>query len=197
MSVRSRKVEQQTVPAGSTIPSLAALFHRTLDIAGSGKRKIDGTYAATRLGSAMTNRWANERFRQVMLLVRQFRTEWPNQSLLTANDTEFIRSAVDVALSSAAHDEHTGDIYDLNSTTWAIWMVQHVRAVRLGSWTAESNQIRFALTFENLYDWLEEQHKRGERFNVNESATGLLVHRYKLPFQSNMTIPPKKNELFK
>ena len=128
MSVRSRKVEQQTVPAGSTIPSLAALFHRTLDIAGSGKRKIDGTYAATRLGSAMTNRWANERFRQVMLLVRQFRTEWPNQSLLTANDTEFIRSAVDVALSSAAHEEHTGDVYDLNSTTWAIWMVQHVRA---------------------------------------------------------------------
>ena len=116
------------MPAGSTIPSLAALFHRTLDIAGSGKRKIDGTYAATRLGSAMTNRWANERFRQVMLLVRQFRTEWPNQSLLTANDTEFIRSAVDVALSSAAHEEHTGDVYDLNSTTWAIWMVQHVRA---------------------------------------------------------------------
>ena len=133
MSVRSRKVEQQTVPAGSTIPSLAALFHRTLDIAGSGKRKIDGTYAATRLGSAMTNRWANERFRQVMLLVRQFRTEWPNQSLLTANDTEFIRSAVDVALSSAAHEEHTGDVYDLNSTTWAIWLVQHAYAVRKGS----------------------------------------------------------------
>ena len=194
MSVRP---QQQAVSSGLTLPSLALLFYKTLDIAGTGKRKIDGEYAATRLGSAMTNKWANERFRQVMLLIRQFRMEWPNQSLLTADDMEFIRSAVDVALSSAAHDEHTGDIYDLNSTTWAIWMVQHVRAVRLGSWTAESDQIRFALTFENLYDWLEEQHKRGERFNVNEAATGLLVHRYKLPFQSNMTIPPKKNELFK
>ena len=179
------------------LPNLAALFHRTLDISGTGKRKINGEYAATRLGSAMTEKWANERFRQVMLLIRQFRMEWPNKSLLTADDTEFIRSAVDVALSSAAHDEHTGDIYDLNSTTWAIWMVQHVRAVRLGSWTAESDQSRFVLSFQNLYDWLQVQHKRGEEFYVKDAATGLLVHRYKLPFQSNMTVPPKKNELFK
>ena len=60
MSVRPRKTEQQA----ESLPSLALLFHRTLDIAGTGKRKIDGEYAATRLGSAMTNKWANERFRR-------------------------------------------------------------------------------------------------------------------------------------
>ena len=76
-------------------------------------------------------------------------------------------------------------------------MVQHVRAVRLGSWTAESDQSRFVLSFQNLYDWLQVQHKRGEEFYVKDAATGLLVHRYKLPFQSNMTVPPKQNELFK
>ena len=113
----------QRVAIESALPSLAALFHKTVDIAGSGKRKIDGSYAATRLSQAMTSRWANERFRQVMLLVRQFRMEWPNQTLLTADDTEFIRSAVDIALSTAEHEAHTGDIYDLNATTWAIWMV--------------------------------------------------------------------------
>ena len=148
-----REAVLQRVPiAGEgVIPSLAALFHKTVDIAGTGKRKIDGQYAATRLGGAMTSRWANERFRQVMLLVRQFRVEWPNQSLLTADDTEFIRSAVDIALSTAGHEAHTGDIYDLNATTWAIWMVQHVYVVRKGSWTAESEQAQHSLTFVNLY----------------------------------------------
>ena len=152
MLVRPRQTEQQAESSGLTLPSLALLFHKTLDIAGTGKRKIDGAYAATRLGSAMTNRWANERFRQVMLLIRQFRIEWPNQSLLTADDTEFIRAAMDVALSSAGHESHFGDIYDLNSTTWAIWMVQNAYAMRKGSWTAESGQAQYSLTFENLYD---------------------------------------------
>ena len=125
MSTRPRgAVLHERVPIERALPSLAALFHKTvLDIAGSGKRKIDGSYAATRLSQAMTSRWANERFRQVMLLVRQFRMEWPNQTLLTADDIEFIRSAVDIALSTAGHEAHTGDIYDLNATTWAIWMV--------------------------------------------------------------------------
>ena len=95
MSTRPRGAVLQRVPIESALPSLAALFHKTvLDIAGSGKRKIDGSYAATRLSQAMTSRWANERFRQVMLLVGQFRMEWPNQTLLTADDIEFIRSAV-------------------------------------------------------------------------------------------------------
>ena len=196
MSTHPRRAVLQRVPIESALPSLAALFHKTVDIAGTGKRKIDGSYAATRLNQAMTSRWANERFRQVMLLVRQFRMEWPNQTLLTADDTEFIRSAVDVALSTAGHEAHTGDIYDLNSTTWAIWMVQHVYAVRKGSWTAESEQAQYSLTFENLYDWLKTQHARGEQFNVTEQATKRLLHRYKLPFKA-MTVPPKKTELFK
>ena len=196
MSTNPRRAVLQRVPIESALPSLAALFHKTVDIAGTGKRKIDGTYAATRLKQEMTSKWANERFRQVMLLVRQFRIEWPNQTLLTADDTEFIRSAIDIALSTAAHEGHTGDIYDLNSTTWAIWMVQHVYAVRKGSWTAESGQAQFSLTFENLYDFLETQHARGENFNVMEQATKRVLHRYKLPFKK-MTVPPKKNELFK
>ena len=197
MSTRpARGVVLQRMPIDGALPSLAALFHKTLDIAGTGKRKIDGDYAATRLGGAMTNTWANERFRQVMLLVRQFRMEWPNQTLLTADDTEFIRSAVDIALSTAGHEVHTGDIYDLNATTWAIWMVQHVYAVRKGSWTTESERAQHSLTFGNLYEWLETQHARGENFNVTEQATKRLLHRYKLPFKK-MTVPPKQNELFK
>jgi hypothetical protein len=192
----ARRAVLQRVPIESALPSLVALFHKTVDIAGTGKRKIDGSYAATRLKQEMTSKWANERFRQVMLLVRQFRMEWPIQTLLTADDTEFIRSAIDIALSTAGHEGHTGDIYDLNSTTWAIWMVQHVYAVRKGSWTAESEQAQYSLTFENLYDWLETQYARGENFNVTEQATKRLLHRYKLPFKQ-MTVPPKQNELFK
>ena len=196
MSARPRNAALERMPVVDVIPSLALLFHKTVDIAGTGKRKMDGSYAATRLSQTMTSRWANERFRQVMLLVRQFRMEWPNQTLVTADDAEFIRSAIDVALSTAGHEAHTGDIYDLNATTWAIWMVQHVHAVRKGSWSAETEQVQYSLTFENLYDWLETQHARGEQFNVMEPGTKLLLHRYKLPFKQ-MTVPPKKTELFK
>ena len=105
MSVRPPKAVLERVPVAvvDALPSLALLFHKTVDIAGTGKRKIDGSYAATRLGETMSSRWANERFRQVMLLIRQFRVEWPNQALLTADDTEFIRSAIDVALTTAGH----------------------------------------------------------------------------------------------
>ena len=197
MSTHPRGAVLQRVPIERALPSLVTLFHKTtVDIAGTGKRKIDGSYAATRLKQAITSKWANERFRQVMLLVRQFRMEWPNQTLLTADDTEFIRSAIDVALTTAQHEGHTGDIYDLNSTTWAIWMVQHVYSVRKGSWMAESERVQYSLTFENLYDWLQTQHARGENFNVTDQATKLLFHRYKLPFKQ-MTVPPKQNELFK
>ena len=197
MSVRPPKAVPERVPvAVDALPSLALLFHKAVDIAGTGKRKVDGSYAATRLGQTMTSRWANERFRQVMLLIRQFRIEWPGQALLTADDMEFIRTAIDVALSTAAHEAHTGDIYDLNPTTWAVWMVQYVYAVRKGSWTAESAQAQRTLTFETLYGWLEAQHERGENFYVYEPGTKLVLHRYKLPFKK-MTVPPKQNELFK
>ena len=71
----ARRAVLQRMPIEGALPSLAALFHKTVDIAGTGKRKIDDEYAATRLKQAMTSKWANERFRQVMLLVRQFRME--------------------------------------------------------------------------------------------------------------------------
>jgi hypothetical protein len=89
MSVRPPKAVPERVPvAVGVLPSLVLLFHKSVDIAGTGKRKIDGSYAATRLGETMSSRWANERFRQVMLLIRQFRMEWPGQALLTADDVE-------------------------------------------------------------------------------------------------------------
>ena len=84
------------------LPSLAALnLNHLVATEGSGKRKVDNQYAATRLGKPISDAWTNERFRQVMVLVREFRVEWPGQSLLTSDDVEFIRVAVDTALASA------------------------------------------------------------------------------------------------
>ena len=111
------------------LPALHALafsklcVHDTIPTDGTGKRKVDGSYADTRLGKALTPRWANERFRQVLMLVREFRNEWPNQSLLSNDDVEFIRMAIDTALAMAEREEHTSDIYDVNPTTWSIWLV--------------------------------------------------------------------------
>ena len=190
------------MPLGA-LPSLDALafsklcIHETIPTDGTGKRKVDGSYADTRLGKVLTPRWANERFRQVMMLVREFRTEWPNQSLLSNDDVEFIRMAVDTALAMAEREGHVSDIYDLNPTTWSIWLVQHTIATRLGAWTAESPQQRQILSFEGLYRWLEVQHARGEARNLYDPSTRQLLHRYKLPFKAHMVIPPPKNELFK
>ena len=185
------------------LPALDALafsklcLHEVTPTDGTGKRKADGSYADTRLGKALTPRWANERFRQVMMLTREFRNEWPNQSLLSNDDVEFIRMAVDTALAMAEREGHTSDIYDLNPTTWSIWLVQHTIATRAGAWTAESPQQRQKLSFEGLYGWLEVQHARGESRNLYDPSTRQLLHRYKLPFKANMVIPPPKNELFK
>jgi hypothetical protein len=187
----------------SPLPALDALafsklcIHETTPTDGTGKRKVDGSYADTRLCKVLTPRWANERFRQVMMLVREFRTEWPNQSLLSNDDVEFIRMAVDTALAMAEREGHVSDIYDLNPTTWSIWLVQHTIATRLGAWTAESPQQRQILSFEGLYRWLEVQHARGEARNLYNPSTKQLLHRYKLPFKAHMVIPPPKNELFK
>ena len=132
-----------------------------------------------------------------MMLVREFRTEWPSQSLLSNDDVEFVRMAIDTALAMAEREEHTSDIYDVNPTTWCIWLVQHTIATRAGAWTAESPQQRQRLSFEGLYRWLEVQHARGEARNLYDPSTRQLIHRYKLPFKANMVIPPPKNELFK
>ena len=72
----------------------------------TGKRTADGNYAASRLGQPLTARCANERLRQVMLLPRALRTEWPNQSLLSADDVEIIRATIDTALAMAEREQH-------------------------------------------------------------------------------------------
>ena len=90
--------------------ALALKRHLHLDTGATGKRKVDGSLAATRLGSTATEKWANERFRQTMLLVREFRMEWPNMTLLTADDVENIRWLVDCALYTATRHSHVGDI---------------------------------------------------------------------------------------
>ena len=120
--------------------SILCIHHEAAPTGGTGKLKVDGSYADTRIGKVLTTRWANERFRQVMMLVREFRTEWPNQSLLSNDDVEFIRMAIDTALAMAEREGHTSDIYDLNPTTWSIWLVQHTIATRIGTWTVESLQ---------------------------------------------------------
>lgn len=185
--------------ADSLLPSLAALAlpHDVAPTEGTGKRKVDGEYAETRLGQPISVGWANERFRQVMVLLREFRVEWPGQRLLTADDLELLRVALDVALASAIQEGHKADVYDLNPTTWAIWLVQHAKALRRGEWTTESVDAQVTLSFVYLYRWLEAQHTRDTRWKVYDPSTRQLLHRYKLPFKANMRIPPKKEELFK
>ena len=177
--------------------SSLSLHGEVISTYGTSKRKVDGSYANTRLGQALTPRWANERFRQVMMLVCEFRTEWPTQSLLSNDDVEFIRMAIDTALAMAEREGHTSDIYDLNPTTWSTWLVQHTIATRIGGWTTESLQQQMKLSFQGLYLWLEDQHARGETRVLYDPSTKQLLHRYKLPFKAHMVVPPPKNELFK
>ena len=82
-------------PAGTAVDALASDFSRLLrshaDVGvNTGKRKADGSRAATRIGATATEKWANERFRQTMLLVLEFRLNWPSMSLLTNDDVEAI-----------------------------------------------------------------------------------------------------------
>ena len=60
-------------PVEGLADGLARLVVDHADIDGTGKRKADGSKAAIRLGTATSERWANERFRQVMLLILEFR----------------------------------------------------------------------------------------------------------------------------
>ena len=62
--------------ATSIIDGLTDQFSRLNaeeDTDATGKRKVDGSLAATRLGQTTSERWANERFRQTMLLILEFR----------------------------------------------------------------------------------------------------------------------------
>ena len=197
MSLRTQRVTV-VPPQRHDLPAilLAGLFRKACSIEGLGKRKVDGTPSETRQGAVVSLGWSNERFRQVMVLIREFRVEWPGHSLLTADDVSYIKGALDAALASALEEEHVADVYDMNPTVWAIWFVQHVKAVRIGSWTAESTAQQERFSFENLYAFLQEQHARGERFNVYDETTHELLHRYKLPFR-RMVVPPHPRDMFK
>ena len=136
-------------PPAASVEALAVELSRllrpdTADVdVNTGKRKVDGSRAATRIGVTATERWANERFRQVLLLVLEFRLEWPNRSLLKDADVEVIRLGIDNALFTATSDGHVGDIYDLNPyRLWAIWMVQRAHALKVGGWTVKSTEDR-------------------------------------------------------
>ena len=76
----------------ATVEALAADFVQLLRShahvnGNTGKRKVDGSRAATRIGATATERWCNERFRQTMLLVLEFRLNWPNMSRQRKLDT--------------------------------------------------------------------------------------------------------------
>ena len=141
------------------------------DTDATGKRKVDGNLAATRLGQTTTQRWGNERFRQTMLLILEFRREWPGQSLLTPDDVEGIRTAIDSALAFAATSSHVGDIYDTNPTCWAIWLVQRAHTLKARGWTAGTTEIQQRLSFKHLYAWLQAQHSRRQRHDLVDPDT--------------------------
>ena len=167
-----------------------------MSIDATGKRKVDGSKAATRLGSSATEKWGNERFRQTMLLVREFRMEWPNSSLLTADDVESIRALLDCALYTATKTGHVSDIYDMNPTCWAIWLVQNQQALKAGGWYTHSADTQQAISFEGLYNWLKAQHGKHENRNLYDQVTKKRLKQYKLPFKV-FTVPPLSNNLFK
>jgi len=162
----------------------------------TGKRKVDGSLAAARVGTTTTQRWANERFRQVMLLVLEFRKEWPTNSLLTADDVDQISFALDAALLIATSTGVVANIYDLNSTVWAIYLVQRAHTQKVGSWTVESTAAQQRLTFQALYEWLEGRHSLHRRHDLTDSLTKKVVHKYVLPFK-RMKMPPDKTNMFK
>ena len=189
-------------PPAASVEALAVELSRllrpdTADVdVNTGKRKVDGSRAATRIGATATERWCNERFRQTMLLVLEFRLNWPNMSLLANDDVEAIRVAIDNALYTAAQIGHTADIYDLNPTVWAIWMVQRAHALKRGGWTVESAGAQTSLSFESLYLWLESRHSLRERKDLRHAVTNKILRRYVLPFKA-MRVPPAPENLFK
>ena len=99
-----------SIPAKWTAWSATSLLasQPSVDGINTGKRRTDGSRSDTRVGSATTERWVSERFRQVMLLILEFRRNWPTQSLLSMDDVEAIRTAVDNALYHATSNGHIG-----------------------------------------------------------------------------------------
>ena len=181
------------------LPSLVALsLHDVQQTqAGTGKRKADGEYASTRLNQPVTLRWARERFRQTMLLLYEFRSNWPFGTIVTNTDLEYMRVALDLVLTRAVQQGHVGSSYDMSPTVWACWMVQHTMSVRTGGvWQVESAPQQHAWSFENLYLFLKTMHARGDRLTIRDPLTKQVLHRYKLPFKA-MNVPPSDRDLFK
>ena len=194
MSLRPKAVPPQARPPSRLDEMLFAdLFRRAASIEATKKRTKDGELAATRLGQAVTNRWFGERFRQTMMLVLEFRL---HHTLLSRDDVEFIRVAVDMALAEAGKAAHVGDIYDMNPTIWAGWLVQHAYATRTGGWAVTSMQEQINLSFAGLYTFLQHQHALGLDRNLRDPLTNRVIRRYKLPVKK-MNVPPRPGELFK
>jgi hypothetical protein len=176
---------------------LAGLFQRAASISGTSKKKADGTLAATRLKKPVTSAWLNERFRQTLFLIKEFRTNWNRGNMLSGDDVEYLRVALDTALAQAQLQTHIGDDYDLNPTIWAILLVQNLHAVRKGDWAVDTLQDQLLWSMKGMYIFLEEMHKRGDWFFIKDPATKLTLHRYRLPFKSGMVIPPKSTQAFR
>ena len=168
-------------------------FHKTVRI--DAKRKVDGEKAESRQGVTVSTHWLNERFRQTLLLIREFRYNWNTGWMLSNDDVEFLRVCLDVALGQAARQGHSGDIYDGNAVLYSIWLVQHLHAVRAGGWTVESLQDQLLWSTAGMYAFLESMHARGDKYVVRDPTTRAVLHRYKLPFRA-MTVPPRADKVF-
>lgn len=162
------------------------------------KRKVDGTAAADRLKTEVSERWVSERFRQTMYLVLEAREHWPNQSLLSADDYEAIRVTVDGALSVAVSTNHVADLYDLNPTVWGIWLIQNSVARRMGgSWAVVGDEAAQAkLSFDGIYRFFEAQAARGEEKTLYDPVTNARVARYRLPFRQ-MRVPINDRDMYR
>ena len=176
-----------------TLLALSDLFRQSVSI--DAKRKIDGEKAESRQGETVSTHWLNERFRQTLLLIREFRYNWVTGEMLTNDDIELLRICLDVALGQAARQGHTGDIYDGNAVLYSIWLVQHLHAVRAGSWTVESANDQSLWSTANMYAFLEAMHARGDTYIVRDPTTRAVLHRYRLPFRA-MTVPPRADKMF-
>lgn len=185
-------------PCMQLLPCLAALrlSDRGQSTDGTGKRRLDGEYANSRLKSPISDGWANERFRQCMVLVREFANEWPDASpLLTSDDVQYIRIQLDVALSSGIRAGHIADDYDSNPTTWIILIVQQTKATRTGGWKTESERVQHMWSFEYLYEFLVAIAAPGYHRNLYD-PDGRRIARYRVPVKV-MIIPPKKEQMFR
>ena len=78
---------------------------------------------------------------------------------------------MDSALYVVTRDGHNGDVYDVNATTWAIWLVQRAHTIKAGGWTVESADAQQRLTFEHLYLWLEGRHSLLQRQYIRDDTT--------------------------